>query len=149
MYEVSKHTLNWTVKKDQFTNWHVYGVGEWWAKFKTDKFYPWVAFTICTKQLPLCQKTAVESWNRYQRLLWRNGTQMSVWISRPVKQEGCLFRRSIAPGYVPLKLTTWKAVFHLLSKRIFWKVFVNGKQPKFCWCYFPCVSNEGSHGSCL
>lgn len=32
--------------------------------------------------------------------------KMSVWISRLAKQEGCLFRRSIAPGYVPLKLTT-------------------------------------------
>ena len=45
---------------------------------------------------------------------------------RPVKQD-YLLRCSVAP------LTTQKVVFHLLSTRIFRKVFVNGKEPACTW----------------
>ena len=73
-----------------------------------------------------CQKTAAKAWNWYQRRLWRNGTRISVW-NIPSGKTGLPFKMFRYP------LTTQKVVFHLLSTRIFRKVFVNGKEPACTW----------------
>ena len=44
-----------------------------------------------------------------------------------------LFTHSVAPGNFPWKRRE-KFLFHLLSNRIFWKLFVNGKKP-VALCY--------------
>ena len=51
----------------------VHGVGKWFAKFRTGKFRPGIAFTICSNQfhvpkngcegLKLVSKMALEEWN--------------------------------------------------------------------------------------
>jgi len=88
-----------------------------WAKFLTGKVSPGIAFTICTK------KTTAKAWNcRYQRVLWKTGTRISVWnippgkIGLPFQMFRC--SRKISAG------TTQKVVFHLLSNWVFGKLFV-------------------------
>ena len=59
-----------------FTIYHsAHGVGKWFAKFRTSKFRPGIAFTICSNQFHLPKN----GWYWYQRWLWRNGTRISVW----------------------------------------------------------------------
>ena len=36
-------------------NWSVHGLGKWWAKLRTSKFRPGIAFTICTNQFHLLE----------------------------------------------------------------------------------------------
>ena len=71
------------------------------------------------------RKTAAKVWNWYQRWLWRNGTQISVCPSGRTGLPFQMFRcsRTFSAG------TTQKVVFHLLSKRMSLKLFVNFKQP--------------------
>ena len=55
-----------------WANWSVHGSGIWCAKFRTVKFRPGIAFTICTNQfylpendregLKLVSKIALEKW---------------------------------------------------------------------------------------
>ena len=90
------------------------------AKFSTGKVSPGIAFTISTK------KTTAEAWNWYQRVLWKTGTLISVWnipsgkIGLPFQMFRCSQKFSAG--------TTQKVVFHLISKWIFGKLFVTGKQ---------------------
>ena len=111
-----------------WANLWVHGLGKWWAKFRTGKLLP-------ESRLPFVQisslyrKTAAKAWNWYQRWLWRNGTRISVW-NIPSRKNGTTF------SGVPLLPDSFhwnnpKAVFHLLSIRIFRNLFVNGKQPLF------------------
>ena len=73
------------------------------------------------------QKTTAKAWTRYQRWLWRNGTQISVW-NIPSGKTGLPFQmfrrcyRKFSGG------TTQKVVCYLLSNLIFRKILVNGKQ---------------------
>ena len=76
------------------------------------------------------QKTTAKAWtryDRYQRWIWRNGTQISVWNISSGK-TGLPFRmfrrcyRKFSGG------TTQKVVCYLLSNLIFRKILVNGKQ---------------------
>ena len=58
-----------------------------------------------------------------------DGTRISFWSIQSGKQDyRYLSRCSVAPGNPPLELAK-KFVFHLLSNRIFWKLFVSGNQP--------------------
>ena len=62
------------------------------------------------------------------RCLWRNGIRISVW-NIPSGKTGLPFQmfrcsRKFSTG------KTQKVLFHLLSKRIFRKLFGNGKQPR-------------------
>ena len=72
-------------------------------------------------------KTAAKAWNWYQRWLWRNGIQISVWniSSRktrlPFRCSRCSLKFSIGK--------TQRVLFHLFSNQISQKIFVNGKQP--------------------
>ena len=60
------------------TNHLVHDVGKWFAKLRTDKFHPTIAFTICTNQfhllkngregLKLVSKMALKEWNTNFRL---------------------------------------------------------------------------------
>ena len=74
------------------------------------------------------RKTTAKAWNRYQRWLWRNGTRISIW-KIPSGKTGLPFQmfrcsREFSAG------TTQNVVFHLLSNRIFRKIWLNGKQPR-------------------
>ena len=73
------------------------------------------------------RKTTERAWNRYQRWLWSNGTRISIRKFRPEKTwlpfSDVSLLRKVSAG------TTKKVVFHLLSNRIFRKIWVDGKQP--------------------
>ena len=62
------------------------------------------------------RKTATKAWNWYQR-----------WLSR---KAGTNFRLEHSVQENTSTVTTAKVVFLLLSNRIFWNGFVNGKQPR-------------------
>ena len=72
-------------------------------------------------------KTAAKAWNWYQRWLWRNGIQISVWnipsrkTRLPFRCSRCSLKFSIGK--------TQRVLFHLFSNQISQKIFVNGKQP--------------------
>lgn len=71
-----------------------------------------------------------------------HGTRISCWSIQSGKQD-YLSRCSVVPGNPPLELTK-KFVFHLLSNRIFWKLFVIGK-PTFATPFlFPALGRERS-----
>ena len=104
-----------------WANLSVHGLGKWLAKFRTGKLLP-------ESRLPFVQisslyrKTAAKASNWYQRWLWRNGTRISVW-NIPSRKNGTTF------SDVPLLPDSFhwnnpKAVFHLLSIRIFRNLFV-------------------------
>ena len=76
-------------------------------------------------------KTAAKAWNWYERRLWRNGTRISVW-NIPTVETGLPFQTFRCSRKFSTE-TTWQVVFHLLSNRIFGKLFVRGKQP-VCVC---------------
>ena len=73
------------------------------------------------------QKTTAKAWTRYQRWLWRNGTQISVW-NIPSGKTGLPFQmfRRCYPKFSGG--TTQKVVCYLLSNLIFRKILVHGKQ---------------------
>ena len=62
------------------------------------------------------RKTATKAWNWYQR-----------WLSRKARTNFRL-EHSVQENFSTV--TTAKVVFLLLSNRIFWNGFVNGKQPR-------------------
>ena len=71
-----------------------------------------------------------------------DGTRISFWSIQSGKED-YLLRCSVAPGNLPLELAK-KFVFHLLSNRICWKLFVNGK-PTFATPFsFPDLGRERS-----
>ena len=81
-------------------------------------------------------KTAAKAWNWYERRLWGNGTRISVWNISTV-ETGLPFQTFRCSRKFSTE-TTWQIVFHLLSNRIFGKLFVRGKQPVcVCACVFP------------
>ena len=108
------------------TNHLVQDVGKWFAKLRTDKFHPTIAFTI-VQISSIYWKTAAKAWNWYQRWLWRNGIQISVWnipsrkTRLPFRCSRCSLKFSIGK--------TQRVLFHLFSNQISQKIFVNGKQP--------------------
>ena len=91
-----------------WANCSLYGLGmaKSWAKFRIVNFVP----KSC---LPFAQissiylKTTAKLWNRYQKWLWRNGTQFLFGIFWQEKKDH-LFRRSIAPRKVSTE-TTWES----------------------------------------
>ena len=66
---------------------------------------------------------AYKKWNTNFRLKY------SVW-----KKQDYLFRCSVAPGNFLMERPC--SIFHLLSNRIFRKLFVNGEQPMFQLSHF-------------
>lgn len=69
-------------------------------------------------------------------------TRISFWSIQSGKQN-YLCRCSVVPGNPPLELAK-KFEFHLLSNRIFWKLFANGK-PTFATPFsFPDLGRERS-----
>ena len=109
------------------SNRSVYGLGKWYAKFRTVKFSSGIAFTICTDQfhltengregLKLVSKMALRKWKtnfRWNILSGKTGL--------PFQMFRCSRKFSVGK--------TQKVVFHLLSNRISRKILVNGKQPR-------------------
>ena len=99
---------------------------KWFEKFRTDKFRPGIAFTICTNQfhlpengregLKLVSKMALKKWNTNLRLeysIWKNKTTFS---DVPLLPE--FFRSKDPKSRVPFT-----------SQPDFPQIFVNGKQP--------------------
>ena len=109
------------MKKRLFTwaNWSVHGLGRWYTKFRTRKFRPGIAF-ITKKKRPRRPEPGIkdgfDEWDAKFRL------EYSVRKNRTTFSDVSLLPE-IFSG------TTQKVVRHLLSKRIFWKILVNGKQP--------------------
>ena len=105
----------------------VHGLGKRYVKFRTGKFRPGIAFTICINQLHLAKndregpkpvsKKALKKWNSNFRL------EYSV-----RKKQDYLFRPFVVSGN--FLQNDPNVVFHLLSNRISRKRFVNGTQPK-------------------
>ena len=104
------------MKKRLFTwaNWSVHGLGRWYTKFRTRKFRPGIAF--------ITKKNGREGLNPVSKMALTNGTRNSVRKNRTTFSDVPLLPE-IFSG------TTQKVVCQLLSKRIFWKILVNGKQP--------------------
>ena len=108
------------MKKRLFTwaNWSVHGLGRWYTKFRTRKFRPGIAF-ITKKNgregLNPVSKMALTKWDAKFRLEYSVRKNRTTFSDVPLLPE-------IFSG------TTQKVVRHLLSKRIFWKILVNGKQ---------------------
>ena len=100
--------------------------GVCFAKFRTGKFRPGIAFTICTNQfhlpkkeckgLKLVSKMALEKWNLYPNFFLDHSV-------RKKKKTGLSFQMSRCFDGM-----TQKVEFHLLPNRIFRKLFVKGKQ---------------------
>ena len=97
----------------------VHGLGRWYTKFRTRKFRPGIAF-ITEKNgregLNPVSKMALTKWDAKFRLEYSVQKNRTTFSDVPLLPE-------IFSG------TTQKVVRHLLSKRIFWKILVNGKQP--------------------
>ena len=100
--------------------------GKWYAKFRTGKFRPGIAFTNCTNQfhspkngregLKLVSKMALKKWNtNFRSDIPPEKTGL------PFQMFRCSWKFSAG--------TTQKVVFHILSKRIFRTSLVNGRQP--------------------
>ena len=73
-------------------------------------------------------KTAAEAWNWYQTVALKKWNTNSRLRDSVRKKTGLPFQifscsRKFSAG------TTQDVLFHLLSNRIFWKLFENGKQP--------------------
>ena len=80
----------------------------------------------------LRQKMAARAWNWYQRS-GLNKWNTNFRLEHSVRKTGLPFQtfrcsREFCTG------TTRKVVYHLLSNRNFWKIFVNGKQPLITPC---------------
>ena len=106
----------------------VFGLDKWYAKFRTGKFRPGIAFTICANQLHLPKndreglillpKMALKKWNTNFRLEY----------SVRKKKQDYLFRCSLTPGHFPLEWPK-KSCFIYFSTGFSRNLFVNGKQP--------------------
>ena len=126
-----------------WANRSVYGLGKWYAKFRTGKFSSGIAFTICTDQFHLTENGR-EGLKLVSRWLRGNGTRISVWnissgkTGLPFQMFRCSRKFSVGK--------TQKVVFHLLSNRISRKILVNGKQPIFMqnfWEQTRCIIGDG------
>ena len=98
--------------------------GKMYAKFRTFRncVYHLHKSGQFAEKRPRRPETGIKRW------LWRNGTRIPVWEIPSGKKTGLPFQifscsRKFSAG------TTQDVLFHLLSNRIFWKLFENGKQP--------------------
>ena len=97
----------------------VHGLGRWYTKFRTRKFRPGIAF--------ITKKNGREGLNPVSKMALKK-LNTNFRLEYSVRKTGLPFQmfrccRKFTAG------TTQKVVRHLLSKRIFWKILVNGKQP--------------------
>ena len=98
------------------------------AKFKTGKFRPGIAFTMCTNQLQLPKNSR----ERLKLVLIKDGFEeieheFFVW-DIPTGKTGLPFQTFRYSRKFSTE-TTQKVVLYLLSNRIFQKSFENGEQP--------------------
>ena len=76
-----------------WANRSLHGLGKWYAKFRTGKFRPGIAFTICTSQLHLLENDREDGEMEHE---------FPFEVFRP-KTQDFLFRSSVAPGNFPLE----------------------------------------------
>ena len=81
-------------------NRSVYGLGKWYAKFRTGKFSSGIAFTICTDQFHLTENGR-EGLKLVSKMAEEMEHEFPLGIFHPEKQD-YLFRCSVAPGNFPL-----------------------------------------------
>ena len=108
----------------------VHDLGKWWEQFTTGKFHPGIAFTILYESVPFTKK-----------LLRKPETGIKDGFGKEIEHEfSSLWNMSsgkIWQPWIPFQRCSRKfsnkaiskVVFHLPSKRIFRKLFVNCKQP--------------------
>ena len=114
--------------------------GSWFTAWANAKKNSGIAFTICTNQfhlprkeckgLKLVSKIALKKWNPYTNFFLDHSVRK--------KKTGLSFQMSRCSAGM-----TQKVEFHLLSNRIFRKLFVKGKQP---YKLSPLTSNFNLHG---
>ena len=83
LFEKRRNRL-FTIYSCTWENRSVHGSGKWYAKFRTDKFRPGIAFTICTNQFHL-PKNGHEA----LKLVSRNGAVKNLQFC-PKASESCL-----------------------------------------------------------
>ena len=83
-----------------WANRSVYGLGKWYAKFRTGKFSSGIAFTICTDQFHLTENGR-EGLKLVSKMAEEMEHEFPLRIFHPEKQD-YLFRCSVAPGNFPL-----------------------------------------------
>ena len=83
-----------------WANRSVYGLGNWYAKFRTGKFSSGIAFTICTDQFHLTENGR-EGLKLVSKMAEEMEHEFPLGIFHPEKQD-YLFRCSVAPGNFPL-----------------------------------------------
>ena len=83
-----------------WANRSVYGLGKWYAKFRTGKFSAGIAFTICTDQFHLTENGR-EGLKLVSKMAEEMEHEFPLGIFHPEKQD-YLFRCSVAPGNFPL-----------------------------------------------
>ena len=109
--------LNFGCLPFTWANRLVHCLGKWYAKFRTGKLRPGIAFTICTNQFHL-PKNDSEGLNLVTYVFKEVEHEFPFGIFRPEKQDN-LFRNSVALGkFLPKR-----------PKTIFRKLFLKGKQP--------------------
>ena len=107
---------HWSVTRNNgclpftWANRSVYGLGKWYAKFRTGKFSSGIAFTICTDQfhltengregLKLVSKMALRKWNTNFRLEYFVRKNRTTFSDVPLLPE--IFRWEDPKSRVPL-----------------------------------------------
>jgi len=94
-----------------WANQLVHGLGKWYVKFRTGKFRPGIAVTICTNYVHL-PKNGPEGLKLVSEMALKN------WNTNSLPIQTFRFLRKFSTK------TTQKVVFHILSDRIR-KLFVN------------------------
>ena len=105
------------------------GLGKWYAKFRTGKFRPGIAFTICKNQFHL-PKNDREGLNPVSKMALKKRNTNFRTLEYSVQKNRTTFSdflslhcyRTFSGGM------TQKVVCHLLSNLIFGKILVHGKQ---------------------
>ena len=88
--------LNFGCLPFTWTNRLVHGLGKWYAKFRTRKLRPGIAFTICTNQF-IYQKNDREGLKLVTNVFKEMEQEFTVEIFRPEKQDN-LLRSSVSLG---------------------------------------------------
>ena len=73
------------------------GANRSYAKFRTGKFCPRTAFTICKNQFHLPENDC-EGLKLVSKMALKSGTRISAWNTTVRKNRTALFRCSVAPG---------------------------------------------------
>ena len=102
----------------------VHGLAKSYAKFRTGKFCPRIALTICTNQFHLPENDC-EGLKLVSKMALKSGTRISAWNTAVRKNRTDLFRCSVAPGNFRWNDPKRRAPFTFQPD--FLETFVNGR----------------------